>query len=387
MIGSLWDIFLLVIGFGTLLCIPVTILAAIGLFVTIAVQSITPSHPNSLVVPIVSQADSEDDPANQAAANRWESLDPTVLPEWLRDDPQQNSLTNNAQISNQTKTYISSEKPTLFHSSLRWLSIIFIYTIAYGVSMVVFQLTAQSFQPPVQFAITILIFNAFTIIGLTTIYAYIKNPFTKFQATGWLISVIASISLGTIFGIYVWSQEGNCIDSACIYNSQVSGLAVATGVFFAIFYLVEWIAVWGEKYRTGRWLIGIFIGLVTTIFTGLFLLLITQVEWISLAPPIGWTICVFIATSNVSGDGFYERRLLGVFPTTIVGAVVILALSLIVAQPRCLCGQEISELAWRWFAAGGLIGSLSGITWLYLWQVAPIDERTVFMVSKQPKAR
>jgi len=386
MISSLSDVFLLIIGFGTLLCIPLIILSATGLFITFAVQSITPSHPNSLVNPTVSQTDSEDETSN-LTTNIWESLDPTVLPEWLRDEPQQNSLTNITPISNQPKNYISSEKPTLFQSSLRWLSIIVLYTIAYGVSMIIFQFTIGSFHPPVQIAITILIFTTFIIIGLTSFYAFIKRPFTQFQAKGWLLSTIASVLLGSSVGIYMWSQQGKCIDSVCIYNSQVSGLAVAIGAFFTIFYLVEWWSVWGEKYRTGRWLIGILAGLITTIFVGLFLLLITQIERIALAPLIGWTVCVFIATNNVSGDDFYKRRLLGTFPLVGVGGIVLPAISLIIARPHCLCGQEISELMWRWFAAGAIVGSLSGITWLYLWQSAPVDARTVFMYPKRPKHR
>ena len=190
MISSLWDIFLVIIGFGILLCIPLIILAAIGLFITIAVQSITPSHPNSLVSPQISRLSSQDKTSNLPIANTWESLDSTVLPEWLRDDPQQNSRTNNTQISIQPENYVSSEKPTLFQSSLRWLCIIIVYSLAYGVSMMFVQLAAPNFQPPVQIVITILIFTALVNIGLTSVYAYIKNPFTKFQATGWLISRI-----------------------------------------------------------------------------------------------------------------------------------------------------------------------------------------------------
>ncbi len=142
--------------------------------------------------------------------------------------------------------------------------------------MMLVQLAAQNLQPPAQIIIVVLTFTAFVIIGLTCVYALIRKPFTKFQAKGWLLSTISSVLLGSSIGIYMWSQDNKCVDSACVYNSQVSGLAVAIGVFFAIFYLVEWVAVWGEKYRTGRWLIGIFTGLITTVLTGLFLLLHRQ---------------------------------------------------------------------------------------------------------------
>ncbi len=358
MLTTFWDILLLVIGFGTFLCIPILLLAIIGLFLTIAIKSITPA------------------PSPTKSANQgWnifegEVSSPDDLLTFLQDEAFLPPTANNVRFPEKNESIPVSKVPTVLQSTLRWIIVILIYAIAFGLSIAMIQAAAESLQPITRILLPVLINTIIIFIGLVGMRTATKREFTDFLLVGWFISFIVSILAGSIAGIFTWTNEAKCVDPVCVYYSEVFGLTVGAGVLLSLIYLVEWWSVWGEKYRTGRWLAGFLVGLSIAI-------LLSAIGLMQFAIVFGWMICALIVASGARGDSFYERRLGGVVPAAFVMGYTVSIVSTLIAAPHCLCVDDINALAWRWLASGAFAGGVSGIALLYSWQVSPINAKAV----------
>ncbi len=367
MITTFWDICLLIVGVGTFLCVPLLLLATIGLLLTSIIKAITPSQ-TKLAEPTVYSI-GRTHPENESLNTfEWEALASIDLPELLQVDAHQQAIFDKTQLPEQTEGIAVAAVPNTWQSILRWIAIILVYTIAYGLSMLVIQVTAKSL-PPIAGIVFAIFINTFIIfIGLAGMRISIKGDFTEFLGLGWFVGIVISMFSGSFAGIFVWVNEARCIDPVCVYSSQVIGLTVGMGVLLFLISLVEWWDVWGEKYLTGRWSAGISIGLIVAV-------LLYLVGAHVYAIIFGWMACALIVTSGARGDSFYERRLLGIVPLLFVCGYVITALGTVIAVPNCLCVDDLNKMAWRWLVTGAATGALSGIAWLYLWQISPLKEK------------
>lgn len=362
MLTTFWDICLLIIGFGAFLCIPILLLGIIGLFLIIAIKSITPAP---------SPTKSADQGWN---ISEWGVLSPNDVLTFLQDEDFLQSTANKARFPEKNESISVSKMPTVLQSILRWITVILIYVIAFGLSITMIQAVAESLQPMTRILLTVLINTIIIFIGLVGMRTSIKREFTDFLLAGWFISFVVSILTGSIVGIFTWTNEAKCVDPVCVYYSQVVGLTVGAGVLLSLIYLVEWWSVWGEKYRTGRWLVGLIVGLS-------FAILLSAIGLMQFAIVFGWMVCVLIVASGTRGDSFYERRLMGVMPATLVMGYIVIAISTLIASPNCLCVVDINALAWRWLASGAFAGGISGIALLYSWQVSPINAKAITVIQ------
>ena len=368
MLTTFWDICLLIIGFGTFLCIPILLLAIIGLFLTIAIKSITPASSPT-----------------KSAIQGWnifegEVSSPDDILTWLQDEAFLQPTVNKARFPEKNEGMSVSKMPTVLQSILRWIAIILIGAIAFGLSIAMIQAVAESLQPMTRILLPVLINTVIIFIGLVGMRIAIKREFTDFLLAGWFISFVVSILAGSILGIFTWTNEAKCVDPVCVYYSQVFGLTVGAGVLLSFIYLVEWWSVWGEKYRTGRWLVGLIVGLSITI-------LLSVIGLLQIAIVFGWMICALIVASGARGDSFYEKRLIGVVPAALVMGYIVSIISTLIAAPNCMCVDDIHAFAWRWLASGAFAGGVSGIALLYSWQVAPINAKTITVVHLRSDKR
>ena len=370
MITTLWDFFLFVIGTGAFICIPLLLLTIIGMFITIAIRSITPSQAFSKPKAYVAYTDNRPVSKGNWLAWKGKSLSPDNFMALRKQETLSESDPNNFQFSTQAVINTNEGMPTALQSTLRWIGIILIYAVAFGLSVTVAQIGLESLQPALAIVLTVLINNMIVVISLAGMRLFITKNFTDFLTSGWLISMATSILAGVLVGIFNWIDQNRCMDPACVYYSQVIGLAVGGGVFLFFLFLVEWWAVWGEKYEAGHWLTGLTVGLGIAV-------LLSAIGLIHFAFILGWMVCTFIVTKGIRGDSFYERRLGGLVPMALTTGFILSALTLLIAAPGCLCIDNLDALVWRWWTAGALAGAVSGVTCLYLWQVSPLNAKAV----------
>ncbi len=273
-----------------------------------------------------------------------ESVAVKDLPVWLLPEAVNFPTPKDIELLKEEEKAASTKIQNALRGVLRWITVIVIFAIAYGGSLAVVQIAGNNFSPAAKVVLPVLISLVIAVIGLAIVMVSIKGSFTSLQAAGWLGGLFASILFGSGIGIYTWMGDNQCVDPVCVYNNQIIGLTAGLGLLFAVLYFTEWWNVWGEKYRTGNWTVGIIVGFILAIL----------LAWIGAGrlAIFGWIASTFIILRGATGDHFYGRRLFGFGPEVMLVGFIPLLGSLI-ATPNCLCAADLSVMTWRWLGCRG----------------------------------
>ncbi|MCL4267853.1 MAG: hypothetical protein KJ069_32100, partial [Anaerolineae bacterium] len=245
----------------------------------------------------------------------------------------------------------------------RWLLIVLLYAAGVGGTMVISHLAGAFLAPTLRLPIFLVIGISLIMLGLIALRQHIVPKFDEFPGVGWLVGTAAGIGVGIWASLTTCFQAAACTEPSLILYAQLIGLVVGLGVSLSLITLAEWWAIWGDQYRNGRWLTGLLVGAIIAV----------PLTLLGLQPHgiiFGWIACVFIVTKNHRGSDTYQRRLLGSPIGLLLAGSIIALLGLGLAR-TCASDVHLPTLLRSWLITGALIGGVSGLFWLYLWQTSP----------------
>ncbi len=359
MITGLWDVVLLLIGFGAIYClIPLFLLSILGLILGLVMKIVTP--PAKADVAHLSQADHYE-PQGFAADDRPLTLD--AILNWI-DNGKIGVPVYSTMAAPQVGAW---EDNKLFTREAwlgfgRWLLIVLLYAAGVGGTMVMSYLTSSFLAVTIRLPILVVIGIALIMLGLVALRQHIVPKFDEFPDVGWLVGTAAGIGVGIWASLATCFQVATCTEPSLILYAQLIGLVVGLGVSLGLITLTEWWAVWGDHYRTGRWVSGLLVGAIIAAP-------LTLLGLVPIGLLFGWLACVFIVTKNQRGSDTYYRRLLS-GPLGLLMAGCTIALVGLGMARTCASVVHLPTLLRSWLITGALVGGVSGLFWLYLWQSA-----------------
>lgn len=261
MITGLWDIILLLIGFGAIYClIPLIFLSIAGMILGIVMKIVTPPAKPDVVS---FNRDNFYEPQG-FIADRPLSLE--VVLNWI-DNGKVGVPVMPTMAAPQVGPW---EDNKLFTREAwlgfgRWLLIVLLYTAGVGGAMVMSYLTGAFLAPTIRLPILLVIGISLIMMGLAGLRHHIVPKFDEFPGVGWLAGTATGIGVGIWASLATCFQAATCTEPSLILYAQLVGLVAGLGVSLSLITLAEWWAIWGEQYRNGRWLTGLLAGAIIAV--------------------------------------------------------------------------------------------------------------------------